>query len=130
MIKKICLFVFLSLFLFGCQLENKYSYLRAVNSSYNQYYEDIITDIYISENATNDNFKSVWTGRLVPEQTVQLEIDCGNFGVKFKGTRYYHSGIEKTIDVTTGYKAPVRFAPFWTFKLVYDGNGIEIKEVD
>ncbi|MCR5252579.1 MAG: hypothetical protein K6C98_02565 [Treponema sp.] len=101
-----------------------------MNTSYNKYYEDVITDIYVCENATNDNYKSVWTGKLLPGQTVQLEIDCGNYGVKYKGIRYYNSGIEKSIDVTTDYKAPVRFAQFWTFKIIYDGNGIEVIEED
>lgn len=126
-------FVLLSLFLIliiSCQIEEKYSYLRAVNSSVNPDYEDVITDIYISENATQDNFRSIWNGKLKPGQSTILKINCGNFGVKFKGTRYYHSGIEKAIDVTTGYRTPVSFASFWTFRLIFDGEGLYAKEED
>jgi len=119
---------FILLLFSSCELETKYSYLKAVNKSYNRDYEDVITDIFISENALNNSFRSVWTGQLKPGQSSLLEIDCGNFGVKFRGIRYYHSGIEKPINVMTGYKSPIRFAPFWSFKLIYDGIGIEIKE--
>ena len=114
----------------ACKLDRTYSNLRAVNSSYNANYEDVITNIYVSSGATNDNYVSVWNGKLKSGNSILIEIDSGNYGVKFTGTRYYTSGIEKPIDVSTGYKSPIRFADFWTFKLIYDGEGLYAKEED
>ena len=122
--------ILLSFFIMGCTLDRKYSNLRACNQSYNPNYEDVITNIYISNEATGDNYVSVWNGKLGPKQSTLIEIDCGNYGVKFSGTRYFNSGIEKPIEVSTGYKTPVRFAAFWTFRLIYDGNGLFAEEED
>ena len=118
------------LFLSACSLDDKTSYLRAVNASSNENYEDVITDIYICEDATNDNYVSVWNGKLRPNESKKIEIDSGNYGIKFTGTRYYNSGIEKPIEETTGYKASVRFANYWTVRVTYDGNGIVAEEED
>lgn len=114
----------------GCKLDSKYSNLRACNYSSDKNYEDVITNILISDGATNDNFVSIWNGKLGANQNLLLEIEPGNYGVKFSGTRFYTSGIEKPIEFTTGYKASVRFAAFWTYKVIYDGNGIFIQEED
>ena len=129
-INNLKILIFASLLFIGCRLDGKYSNLRACNQSYNSNYEDVITNIYISNEATNDNFVSVWNGKLGSNQSTLIEIDCGNYGVKFSGTRSYNSGIEKPIEVTTGYKTPIRFAAFWTFRLIYDGKGLVAEEED
>jgi len=131
-IKKVLLSSIFILLLSACSLttEEKVAYLHAVNSSYNANYEDVITNIYISDGATGDNYVSVWNGKLKPLSETTIEIAPGNYGVKFTGTRYYTSGIEKSIDATTGYKSPIRFANFWKFRVTYDGEGIFSEEED
>ena len=58
-VTKIFFLFLISIFWGGCQLDNKYSNLQACNLSYNQNYEDVITNIYISDGATDDNFVSI-----------------------------------------------------------------------
>ncbi len=124
----LCFYFSLSLLLNSCTLEENKSYLRAVNNSFNANYEDVITNIYLCEGATNDNYVSVWNGKLRPGESTKFEIDSGKYGVKFTGTRCYDSGIEKTIDVATGYKEPVKFDNRYTVRVTFDGNGIVARE--
>ena len=129
--KHVAIFALVVTFLFvSCSLNLDVSYLRAVNASINANYEDVITDIYICAGATNDNYISIWNGKLHPGQTAKIEIATGHYGVKFVGKRYYNSGIEKDISETTGYKTPVKFAEYYTVRVTYDGNGIVAKEED
>ena len=121
-------FCFIAMLFSSCALTEDESYFRAVNSSSNAHYEDVITDIYICENATNDNYVSVWNGKLYPGNSVKFEIEPGKYGVKFVGTRYYNSGIEKPISETTGYKEPVKFNNYYTVRVTFDGSGIVAKE--
>lgn len=123
-----CFAFYIVMMMFSCTLEEKKSYLRAINSSYNENYEDTITNIYLCEGATDDNYFSVWNGKLRPGESRKFEVDPGKYGIKFAGKRIYNSGIEKEIDVTTGYKEPVRFDNFYTVRVTFDGNGIVAKE--
>ena len=108
----------------SCTLDENKSYFRAVNTSYNKNYEDIITDIYLCEGASNDNYVSVWNGKLHSGETVKFSVEPGNYGGKFFGTRCYNSGNEKSISETTGYKKPVKFKNYNTICVTFDGNGI------
>lgn len=112
----------------SCSLEDKTAYFRAVNASTGSNYDDVITDIYVCQGATDDNYASVWNGRLSPGRSVKFDVTPGKYGIKFVGIRYYHSGIEKPISVTTGYKTPVTFDGYYTVRVTYDGTGIVAEE--
>ena len=120
--------IFCILHFISCKVLDDESYLRAVNSSSNANYEDVITNIYICEGATDDNYVSVWNGKLYPGNSVKFSVDPGKYGVKFTGTRFYNYGIEKPISVTTGYKEPVKFNNYYTVRVTFDGNGITARE--
>lgn len=120
----------LSLILFSsCDLDDE-SYLRIKNQSFNNNYQDIITDVYLCVDATEDNYFSVWNGKLTPGSNSKFKVEPGEYGIKINVTRKYNSGINAEEEYKTGYKEPIEFDNYYTIEVIFDGNGITAKEYD
>lgn len=96
------------------------------NSSTAENYDDIITEIMVSED-TSETYKTVWSGKLEYNKKVSYDVDSGDYCIKIKGTRTYKSGIEKEIDETCGKGNPVEFKNCDTKLFSWDGTSLVYK---
>ncbi len=93
------------------------------NSSTAENYDDLITEIMVSED-TSEDYKTVWTGKLEYNKKVSYDIDSGDYCIKIKGTRVYTSGTEKEINEICSKGNPIEFRNCDTKLFVWDGTSL------